>query len=42
MKPGAHVQVKKIFIGGVREDVDNEELKGNRCIRAIVMSSCMS
>jgi len=27
MKPGAHVQVKKIFIGGVREDVDNEELK---------------
>lgn len=27
MKPGAHVQVKKIFIGGVREDVDNQELK---------------
>jgi len=27
MKPGAHVQVKKIFIGGVREDVNDAELK---------------
>ena len=28
MKPGAHVQVKKIFIGGVKEDIDDQELKG--------------
>jgi len=27
MKPGAHVQVKKIFIGGVKEDIDDQELK---------------
>lgn len=27
MKPGAHVQVKKIFIGGVKEDIQDHELK---------------